>query len=216
MNIPTRYTPAIAAGLALLASLAAAAATEARPVAEFTAVAVSAPVRVEVALGERDGVELEGDAGAIARIETTVEKGVLRIRLKERSLRWDYKVVAHVTARRIGALSVAGSGDVHAKELRGEALAIDVAGSGDVIVDAGKVGSLNLNIAGSGDVRMAKVEARSVSVSIAGSGDAIVWARESLSVSVVGSGDVRYYGDPAVSRSIVGSGDIRRLAAAPS
>lgn len=214
MNRLFRSTLALA-GLALLASLPTAAATETREAAGFTGVALSAPIRVELALGEREGVVLDGDASAMARIETFVDKGVLRIRLKERSMRWNHKVTARVTARSIAALSVAGSGDIHAKELRGDRLKIEVAGSGDVEVIGGRVEALTLNIAGSGDVRAGRLEAQRVKVAISGSGDATVWARESLSVDVVGSGDVRYYGDPTIRKNVVGSADVRRLAAAP-
>ena len=216
------------ATLALLAacgatfSLAADKVVEPRNVGAFTSIALAAPLRVDLVLGDTDSVVLEGKADRLAMIETTVEGGSLKIRRRKDAATWnwswgwnDAEVRARVTARSIDALGIAGSGDIRAPELRGASLKLSVAGSGDIVIGGGKVADLAVSIAGSGDVMTAKLEAQRAKVSISGSGDATVWARETLSVSVAGSGDVRYYGDPALSRSIVGSGDITRIAIAP-
>ena len=217
------------ATLALLAacgatfSLAADKIVETRNVSGFTSIALAAPIDVELTVGDRDSVVLEGKADRLAMIETTVEGGSLKIRRKKDAATWNWswgwndsnEVRARVTARSIEALSIAGSGDIRAPELRGAALKVNVAGSGDVVIGGGKVADLSVSIAGSGDVKTGKLEAQRVKVSISGSGDATVWASETLSVSVVGSGDVSYYGDPALSRSVVGSGDIKRIALVP-
>jgi hypothetical protein len=197
---------------------AAAATTEVRAAGAFTAVALSAPIDVDIALGEHEGVVLEGEESVLARIETRVKDGTLRIRMAPSlHLSWrGNKVRAHVTARRIEALSIAGSGDIRAPEVRGDALKISVSGSGDVVVGGGQVGDLALSISGSGDIRTGKLEAQRVKVSISGSGDATVWARQWLAVRVAGSGDVRFYGDPQLDRHVAGSGEVRRLGASPS
>lgn len=220
MFAPIRF--AIPFALAIAASLAAALAEatdrrEARPVGTFTTLALSAPIKVVVSLGDTDSLELQGDEQALADIETRVERGSLTIRVlrDRRESKRIQAVVAHVGARRIDALSIAGSGDIVAPRLEGASLEVSIAGSGDVTV-SGRVDSFEASIAGSGDVRAGKLEARRVKVSIAGSGDTTVWALDSLSVSVTGSGDVRYYGDPAMSRSVLGSARVRRLGAAPS
>lgn len=208
----------LALGLALPA--AATITTQARALAGFTAIALSAPIRVDVTFGETESVVLEGEAQALARIETVVEKGSLKIRHNGHSEGWcgdsnKSEVRARVTAKRIDALAVAGSGDIRAAHLSGDTLSVSIAGSGDVAIGGGKVGTLSVNIAGSGDVKVPRLDAHSVSVSISGSGDALVWARQSLSVKVAGSGDVRYYGDPALGKKVAGSGSVRRLGPAP-
>jgi hypothetical protein len=213
---------ALAACAATL-SLAADKVVETRDVSSFTSIALAAPIRVELTLGERDSVVLEGKADQLAMIETTVDGGSLKIRRKKDAATWNWSwgwnenhdVRARVTARSIEALGIAGSGDIHAPELHGASLKLNVAGSGDIVIGGGKVADLSVSIAGSGDVKGGKLEAQRVKVSVSGSGDATVWARETLSVSVVGSGDVSYFGDPTVSRSVVGSGDIKRIALAP-
>lgn len=208
---------AFLAALPLAAPAAGAESRESRPVGEFTGISLSAPIDVHVTQGDAPSVTLEGDADALARIETVVESGRLRIRTRpgERLRSWNRKVTARVTARRIEVLSVAGSGDISAPAIMGESLDVSIAGSGDVRV-GGKVVGLTASIAGSGDIRAGELEAQRVKVSIAGSGDVVVNAREALSVDVAGSGDVRYLGDPTVAQKIRGSGSVRRSRASPS
>jgi hypothetical protein len=208
----------IPAALLMAAALSAAAADsrEARQVPGFNGISLAAPIRVEVTQGDSESLVLEGDAKALADIETVVENRLLKIRLKQgvRAL-WSSKVRAIVTARSIDQLAISGSGDIAAPQLRGDSLKIAIAGSGDVSV-GGTTGNLSTSISGSGDVKAERLEARSVTVSIAGSGDATVWARETLTVNIAGSGDVRYVGEPAVQKSILGSGSVKRLARAPT
>jgi hypothetical protein len=206
--------PAIA--LAALLPLAAAAAQETRTVGDFTEIGLAAPVDVHVTQGEPASLVLEGNPEALARIETVVEGGRLKIRTKDGgNWGWKDKVKARVTTRQVNALAIAGSGDITAPAITGEALKVSIAGSGDVRV-GGKVDGLTASISGSGEVRAGELDAQSVKVSIAGSGDATVRAQKSLTVSVSGSGDVRYFGDPTVQKSIMGSGSVRRAGAASS
>lgn len=211
--------PLIALAFALPAT--AARETQARNVSGFTSLGLAAPIHVDLAIGDRDSVVLEGDAELLARIETVVENGTLQIKQKRESKSWSFgwdhrEVRAKVTAKRIEAIAIAGSGDVVAGELSGESLALHIAGSGDISVAGGKVGNLAVHIAGSGDVKAPKLDAQAVSVHISGSGDALVWARQSLAVQVAGSGDVRYYGDPTLAVRNMGSSSVKRLGAAPT
>lgn len=212
MKSPFAHAALLAAVVPFCLAAYAADTRESRPVADFTEIGVSAPVDVHVTQGESAEVTLEGDPEVLARIETVVESGRLRIRTKpgERGWSWRGKAKARVTARRIEALAVAGSGDITAPSITGEALKVSIAGSGDVRV-GGKVEGLTASIAGSGDIRADGLDAQRVKVTIAGSGDATVRARQALTVSVAGSGDVRYYGDPTVEKAVLGSGSVRRV-----
>ena len=189
---------------------------ETRPVADFTEVGLSAPVDVQLTLGDTPSLTLEGDAETIARIETVVEGGRLKIRTRQGEQKWHWKkTTARVVARRIDALAIAGSGDITASGIQGESLKVSIAGSGDVRVN-GRVDGLTASIAGSGDIRASDLEAQRVKVTIAGSGDATVRAAKALSVNVSGSGDVRYYGDPTIEKTIMGSGSVRRAGGSPT
>ena len=203
-----------ASALLFCCALAATAASESRPVSDFTEVGLAAPVDVHVTLGETHSVTLEGDPEVLARIETVVENGRLRIRTKSGSNSWNAnrKTTARVSAKRIDALAIAGSGDITAPSITGPALKVSIAGSGDIRV-GGKVEGLTASIAGSGDIRASDLDADRVKITIAGSGDATVRARQALTVNVSGSGDVRYHGDPAIEQTIMGSGSVRRAKA---
>jgi hypothetical protein len=217
MKTMPRFSPLVAA-LFLPLALAAHAADkrETRAIGEFTAIGLSAPVNVHVTQGERASLALEGPESVLEQIETVVEDRSLKIRMRPGSRRqWNQKVQIHVTAARIEALSVAGSGDIIARSIRAESLKASISGSGDVRI-GGKVDNFAASIAGSGDIRAGDLDAERVSVSIAGSGDATVRARQTLSVNVAGSGDVRYYGEPSVAKTVLGSGSVRRAKATTS
>ena len=223
--------------LAASTALVAADKRETRPVTPFTAVSLSAPVKLELVQSDTESLALEGDESALAEIETLVEDGTLKIRTKPKtSFSWSHaKVHAKVSARNIEALRISGSGDIAAGQLRAAALKLSISGSGDIriatlsasslevavsgsgdVTLAGKAEGITGSIAGSGDLRAAKLEVRDAKVSIAGSGDVTVWATQSLAVRVAGSGDVKYYGDPSVQKTILGSGSVRRMGNSPS
>jgi hypothetical protein len=233
-----RIAAPVALMLACIAMAAAAERHETRAVSGFHAVALSAPIKVELVQGDAEGMTLDGDEAALAEIETVVEDGSLKIRNKSHS--WFSgpdmsRVVAHVSAKTIDGLSTAGSGDIRTASLRTKDLKVSIAGSGDVRIETlaasdvqvsiagsgdvlvgGKADVVHTSIAGSGDMKASKLESRESSVSIAGSGDAMLWAHDSIHVSIMGSGDVRYYGDPAVNKSVLGSGEVKRMGASPS
>lgn len=204
---------------------------ESRPVAAFHAVMLAAPVKLEVVQGDAEGLFLQGDERALADIESVVENGTLRIRVKPgvRHLEGG-RITGTVNVRRLDSLSIHGSGDFDAGKLAATRLAVSIYGSGDVRIGelaatkldvsihgsgdihvGGRAERFSLTIAGSGNVKAADLESREVAINIAGSGDARVWAGAQLQVRIAGSGDVRYRGEPKVQRTILGSGSVKRL-----
>lgn len=207
-----------------------------RQVAHFNGLALEVPGKLELRMGDSEGLSIEADDNVLPLIETVVENGTLKIRPARRNLSLrtrNLKIV--VNARQIERLALGGSGSVDADTLRAprlnidlggsgeinvrkldsDALSVTVGGSGDFKAGGGQARKLSVSIGGSGSVDLGQVQADQASISVAGSGEATVWARQELSSTIAGSGDVRYYGDPRVSKSIVGSGDVRRIAAAP-
>jgi hypothetical protein len=227
----------MAACLSLALAASAADRRETRPVSSFKAIGVSAPIRVEVTQGDAEALIVEGDAEALAQLETFVENATLKLRQKTSGHvpKMD-RVKAYVSARDIDSLSVSGSGEMRSGAIRADRLHVSVSGSGDLRIAqltaakldlsvsgsgdfhaAGKAGSVSASIAGSGDVKAEALQADDAHVSIAGSGAATLWVREKLTASIAGSGGLRYYGDPAyLSKSVVGSGSVKRLGSTPS
>lgn len=209
---------------------------QARQVSGFNGLSLAVPGRVELRIGDTEGVTVEADDNVLPLIETVVDGGTLRIRPVRRNLNLQSKAIRVVVqARAIERLSLGGSGTIDADPLRArrldfdlggsgrinvkgveaETVSVSLGGSGDVQVAGGTAGKVSVSIGGSGDVDLGRVQASNASVSLAGSGDATVWPRERLSVSSAGSGDVHYYGDPQVSKSMVGSGEVKRIGASP-
>jgi hypothetical protein len=242
---------AILAGLAALAFLASPAAfalfdatsivasgkvgTETRSATGFTSIALSVPGKVELSQGSPASVTVEADDNLLPEIETVVEGGKLRIRFQRNvNIMGKPTLRLRITAPRIDALSISGSGEISTQALATPSLDLSVGGSGDMrlsgldtetlkvaiagsgdVKAAGRAAELVGKISGSGDIDAAQLDSRRVNLSIAGSGDATVRAREKLDVSIAGSGDVRYHGDPAITKRIAGSGEVKRLGPAP-
>ena len=240
---PSRV-PAFAAALLLVAAATPAAAvligsghsvTEERAVSGFHGIGLSAPADVEIVQGAAEGATDTADDNVMSQVETVVENGILKIRLRgDDSLTLHTQIRVVVRAKSVDHIAVSGSGDVRAKTLDTPRLKVAIAGSGDVtlpalttgalaahvsgsgnLTAAGRADEFEAHMAGSGDIKAAHLETQSADMRIAGSSDVALWVKKTLKVSVAGSGDVRYYGDPSVRTSVAGSGDIKRLGASP-
>lgn len=250
---PSRF-PALAAAFVLAAALPACAVTvvdsggggsmvvgsghsvtQERAVSGFHAIALSAPADVEIVQGSAEGATVTADDNVLPDLQTLVEDGVLKIRLRDdrsHTLHANIRVV--VRAKSIDRIAVAGSGNVRAATLDTPKLNVGISGSGDVrlpaltthalaahvsgsgdISAAGRADAFEASLSGSGGVKATHLETQTADLRIAGSSDVSIWVKKSLMVKVAGSGDVRYYGDPDVHHSISGSGDIKRLGASP-
>jgi Putative auto-transporter adhesin, head GIN domain len=211
--------------------------TETRNVTGFSGVELSLPAKVTIKQGTTEGVTIETDEAFFPYIAVVVERDVLRIRSNERNINFKgrYAINITVNAINIDALSVSGSGDIFAEQLKSPKLKASIAGSGDIAVKSlssdivkasisgsgtfvagGTANELEASIAGSGDVKTDKLKTRAAKVSVAGSGNVYVWSTDTLKISIAGSGDIRYYGDAKVSQSVAGSGSVKRLGDQPS
>lgn len=208
---------------------------ENRAPGSFKGIALGIPAQVEVRMGNVEDVSIETDANILPLVETTVEKGTLRIRPARRNLTLQPRTLKVVVqARQLAHLAIGGGGSIRAAALKSPQLELDiggagmidlaglesdsiattVGGSGDVKL-AGTARKLTVSIGGSGDVKAGQLKADDVSVNIGGSGDVTVWAARTIDAAIAGSGDIRYYGDPTVRATVVGSGGARRLGPAP-
>lgn len=203
-----------------------------RPVGDFEAISLRAPVQVLLRQAAQPGVVVHAGEAVQPLVETAVVDGAqgrtLEIRIKRGAeLPWAAQVRVVVDVTSLRRLAIAGSGDVSGSGLRADRLEVGIAGSGDArlsdvqvreldlkisgsgdITVSGRADRLGASIAGSGDIDAAALEAQDATVRIAGSGDAHVRATATLEVNIVGSGDVTYSGQPRLTQRIVGSGDL--------
>lgn len=201
-------------------------------VESFDSVSLGGPHDVIVTVGGPPSVRAEGDAEALERLDIRVERGNLRIGVKDRNWigfrRERPPVVVHVTAPSLAAASIGGSGDMRIDKVEGDMFVASIGGSGDMAIAslhagraefsiagsggieaAGKVQRASLSIAGSGDIDAGRLESKTARVSVVGSGDVHARAMESAEISLLGAGDVSISGTAKCKTSKMGSGDIR-------
>jgi len=209
-------------------------ASETRPIGSFQAIELTGSMKLVVRQAAKESLEARADDNLLPLIDTAIvdHAGVPTLEISTRrgasfSTRSPMVVTVDVVTLTALTLSgsgdavaddlktgelqvrVVGSGDLQMRQLAADTLMIKVSGSGDVAA-TGRAGTLGVSIAGSGDVTARGLEADDVRVSIAGSGDASVNARKALAVSIAGSGDVDHVGDAAVKTSIAGSGSVKK------
>ncbi|HEY8048043.1 MAG TPA: head GIN domain-containing protein [Ramlibacter sp.] len=209
--------------------------SETRPVSGFTSIGLALGAKVEVKLGNTEGLTIQADENLLPLIETSVKHGALEIRPVRDHLSLssnDIRIV--VQAKAIDGLAIGGSGSITADALRAAKVKLDIGGSGSIDVKrldadrvevsiggsgdvklAGTAKKFDASIAGSGDVVTPNLVADEAAVTVAGSGATKIAVRSRLDVTIVGAGAVGYYGDPQVSRTVLGSGAIKRLGALP-
>lgn len=202
-------------------------------VAPFDSVAAAGANLVIVHVGGAPAVSAQGPAETLDKMEVVVEHGGLEIRPRREfrdHFNWNSlkRATFTVTAPRLTAASVAGSGEMRVDRVAGDRFAASVAGSGNLDIGELRVGRANLSVAGSGDltargraeradvsvagsgnVRARGVSSRTASVSIAGSGDAELSADGTASVSIIGSGNALIAGRARCTVSRIGSGTAR-------
>ncbi len=206
---------------------------EMRDVSAFDEVSLYGSMDVEVSVGSERSVKVIADTKYIDDVETYVDNGRLKIKLKDH--RGSYyrnikKMQVIVTVPELNAASLHGSGDMNIENVKADRFEFDLKGSGDANLNDFEVVSMELDLAGSGDIRSGgscqdfdvnlrgsgDISARdfkcqSVDVNLRGSGDVRVFASNSADLNVQGSGDIDVYGNPdKFSSSVRGSGDINR------
>ncbi|MFC7525934.1 head GIN domain-containing protein [Parapedobacter sp. GCM10030251] len=204
-----------------------------RDVRDFHALASAGSINVEVRFGDRESVRLVGDAAAIAEVETLVEKGTLKIQFKKNAQRSGLnrgKVTAYVTAKKLDALALSGSGaitvvgtasgDEMNASLSGsgkltfepdvEVCNVSISGSGRIAA-AGQAKEINVSLSGSGRFEGGELKSQSANLKIAGSGTITVHADKQVDAFISGSGNIRYSGNAQTNVQTSGSGRIHRL-----
>jgi len=209
--------------------------TETRAATGFHAIALGVDARLEIRQGSVEGLTITGDDNILPLVETVVDGGVLKIRWARGDFSTTYKTLSiAVDAKTLDAITLGGSGSVHADKLAAPSLAAKLGGSGDMVIDrldaksatiaiagsgqvtvAGRADTLDLTLAGSGDLTASKLEALRVQATVQGSARATVWAKDTLQATIAGSGEVAYYGSPQIRQTIAGSGSIRKAGDAP-
>jgi hypothetical protein len=182
----------------------------------FDQIEVAGPYNVVVRTGANVGVSARGPQHVLEHMVVEVRGNKLIIHT-ERQKGWFHTNWSHhdnvqvsVTVPQLRAAAIAGSGDIHVDQVKGDSFKGEVAGSGGLGVNSIDVGTLKLSIAGSGGTKIGNGRAQSAEYEIAGSGD--IDARnvqvQNADVSIAGSGNVSAQAAGTADVSIMGSGDV--------
>jgi Putative auto-transporter adhesin, head GIN domain len=181
------------------------AATQARPVAAFTAVELAGAANVAVTAGRARSVVVHADDNLLRHVTTRVQAGRLVIGTVG-SFTTETPMTLQVTVPTVDAVTLSGSGVVAVIDASAARLSIVLSGSG-IVAANGRVGRLDVTVSGSGTARLMDLVAQTVHATVSGSGEARVTATHELNASIPGSGAVIYAGKPAhLTTSVTGSG----------
>lgn len=190
-----------------------------------TKLVLASPDKVTVSDGSKLDISVSGDKDAVDALRFSLKDGTLGIYRKGK---WtgNGTALVKVTMPSPREVVLAGSGDVEAQSLKGDA-EVTIAGSGTAKVanidagsldvnllgsgsleGAGKANSLDLKIAGSGEGRMRSLKVNSADVKILGSGSGAFSSDGTVEAKVAGSGSVDVYGRASCKINSVGSGTL--------
>ncbi|WP_240949919.1 head GIN domain-containing protein [Novosphingobium sp. ERN07] len=174
-----------------------------------TAITLLGPDNVRVTRGDKLAITVEG-----------ADSDKLRFALSEGQLgiaREGWKIgqssstaTVNVTLPLLSEVVLAGSGNLTADQMGGEAAKIVIAGSGAVEARAIDTTKLGVDVVGSGKLRAAG-KAKELKMTVAGSGDAEMDGLNAdvAKVDVAGSGNARFASNGIVDANIMGSGEVR-------
>ena len=207
--------------------------TELRELSGFSEVHLAVPAELLLVQGAKEYVEVTARDDVLPRIRTVVRGDRLLLELEDGGRWWrdgnPGVITITVAFQAIDELSVAGSGDARADELKAPVLDLSVAGSGSIEIDVVEAKTLELAGSGSGHFELPDVTVETLDASIAGSGRARLTGRaavqdisiagsgrlladelqgERVSVSVLGSGQAELWAEERLDVSVLGSGRV--------
>lgn len=207
-----------------------------RQVSNFNEIEVGGSIRVYVKFGSTESLRLEGDKEAIADLITEVKNGKLTIKPKRAQWKdWfvkykNPKIVAYITAKKLTALGVSGSGGIEVEgTITANNFSAALSGSGSIKAavnvqsfDGAISGSGNLNftgkaktasvaVSGSGGFNGKGLTVDNIDAHVSGSGSVGINVEKSINAAISGSGSVNYTGNPAkIDKAVSGSGRVRK------
>ena len=167
---------------------------EVRQLSAFTELKLAGSPKVVLRQGSPQKVELEGAADDLARIETVVSNGQLRIGTKNNDSRNTGDSDGGLLSKVLGNNNMnVNIGPVTVYVTMPEIKALSVSGSGSIrAAEAIKASNLDLAVSGSGSVNLAQVQSEAIVSAISGSGAiTVVGSAPRHDIRISGSGNVQ-------------------------
>lgn len=167
---------------------------------------------INLVFGESGTIVLEGDENLLPYIETIVEDGNLKIKMKQKlNIRTKNRIKVTVPLKIMTGIALSGSGNI-----RGEGkfynegkTRVWLSGSGKIDIQFQKAGSIEAGISGSGGIRLSGM-AQTVDARVSGSGNADLskLKAEEATAHISGSGDIELNASKTIDARISGSGNV--------
>jgi hypothetical protein len=201
---------------------------ELRSAKDFHAIDISSAIDLYLNQSESEAVAVSAkDIKTRDRIITSVENGVLRIRLEREGWNWhegNKKLKAYVSFKNINSLSASGASNVYvngsikgdrldlhlsgASDFKGSVklntLMIDQSGASDVTIN-GMVSSLTISASGASDTKGYDLVSDNCSAQASGASDISVTVNKELNAHASGASSINYKGE-GVIRDLHSSG----------
>jgi hypothetical protein len=184
--------------------------SEARDVSGFNEVELKGVGNLSLEQTGSESLTVEAEEDVLPKIRTEVENKRLIISPERNtSINTNKPINYKLTVKDLNTLEVSGSGNVEAKDINTDELAVTIGGAGDVEI-RGSADSQEVEISGSGEYRAGDLESKEATIDVRGSGLATVNVSDELEAEVNGSGSVEYIGDPMVQQEVSGAGEVRK------
>ena len=184
--------------------------SEARDVSGFNEVELKGVGNLSLEQTGSESLTVEAEEDVLPKIRTEVENKRLIISPERNtSINTTKPINYKLTVKDLNALEVSGSGNVEAKDINTDELAVTIGGAGDVEI-RGSADSQEVEISGSGEYKAGDLESKEATIDVRGSGLATVNVSDELEAEVSGSGSVEYIGDPMVQQEVSGAGEVRK------
>lgn len=188
--------------------------TETRDMGRFDSISMNGAARLEITIGDRESLSIEGRDEVISRFTTDVHGDTLYI--KSRRKDWiaagssSPRVTVRITLPRLDSLKLEGGNDVRLTGFAGGKSKIQTEGAAHIKAD-GRLDELTVLMAGAGHADLGDLIADEAKIMVSGVGSVFVHPLNTLDATMNGVGAILYTGNPReVNTHMNGLGTIGR------
>lgn len=184
--------------------------TETRPVSGFSCVANETPFPMNVSRGDGFVVSLNVDSNLLPLVETVVDRGCLRVSIREGTHVTSVHGSISVALPTLTGAAVAGPGSMSVRGFPSLALLdLTVGGSGSLTFD-GTVSACSASLSGSGRIALSgHAERLKIAATGSGSFEAAAFRTNDLKAVLNGSGSTSVASTGDTDIALIGSGIVR-------
>ena len=186
-------------------------------VANFSKIAASSGIDVYFTQSNKCSVDIETDKENISKVEVIVKDGTLELKKKKgERFKRNTKIIAHVTAPSLDAISISGGSDFKAGKLStNKPLSVAASGGADLDIEELSVSECKLAFSGGADCDIKMLKAKEVRLAFSGGSDGDIHLEaDKLTAAASGGADLDLSGK-IKNASLAASGgsdiDIRNL-----